>query len=117
MWLVSLVVTATKHCTIDPHPEWGTVKGAYVNALICFPELHGAKRLAKMYATEGDRQWRFRHFRACQKVTPTSFRNNPEYQEYYAEAKKDGYSLVYHFYCNENKGGACCDAASFAACD
>jgi|GEM_PF-2835736 len=84
MWLVSLVVTATKNCTIDPHPDWGPAKGAYVNALISFPEPHGAKRLAKMYATEGDKRWRFRYFRFCRKVTLANFKEDPEYREYFA---------------------------------
>lgn len=113
MWLISLVVTATKHCTVDPHPDWGPVKGAYVNALISFAEPHGARRLAKMYATEGDKQWRFRHFRSCRKVTLANFHGDLEYQEYFAEARREGYSLVYHFYCEENKTRASTDAASF----
>jgi hypothetical protein len=114
MWLVSFVVTATKHCAVGPHPEWGHARGAYVNALISFPEPNGAKLLAKMYATEdGSKQWRFRHFQSCRKVTLSNFKNDPGYQDYFAEAKRDGYSLVFHIYGGGNKAKASTDAAAF----
>jgi hypothetical protein len=91
----------------------GRVKGAYVNVLISFPDPRGAKRLAKIHAAECDKQWRFRHFTSCRKVTLADFKEDPEYQAYFAEAKRDGYSVFYCCHAGKNRVEANTDAASF----
>ena len=113
MWLITLEVTATQECEIDPHPEWGPVLGAYVNALISFPEPHGAKHLAKMYTTEGDHQWHFKDFLSCQKVSISNFKGDNEFIDCFKEAERDGYSLVFHIYGSGNEHGAKSDASTF----
>ncbi len=113
MWLITFEVTATKDCKIEPHPEWGQVLGAYVNALISFPDSRGAKHLAKMYCAEDDQQWHFKDFLSCQKVNLSNFKIKNDFIEYFKEAERDGYSLVFNIFGSGKKHGAKTEASTF----
>jgi hypothetical protein len=70
--------------------------GAYVNCWINFSIKGGAELLARHYVEKGD--WRILGRAKSTWVTEKTYNKEDVARKYYAEALKDGASLVFHNY-------------------
>lgn len=99
MWMIHLDVALAEGAHLPPHPRWGQVRGAHVCAMISFPDETGAQALASHYAT-ADGTWQLRAVKACQPVTRGSLLATPQLMAGFDEARREGFSLIFHVYCD-----------------
>lgn len=81
--------------------KYGRVIGAYVAAYINFADIDGAYELVKYYITAND--WKVTEIEDEYAKIESEEDLEEEQLEFYREAKKNGYSLIFYSYESEDE--------------